>query len=257
MGKPRTAECWPRSDPRPIVAKLVEATFSSWACSWGPGGCFVVCWLVDSLYPPPNWGLERTSRFQRWHRPSKDLFRGVVSGVWRFFFFFFFFFFVRTTIVASLDWQQDVQCSKVRLLAERSWTDDMQGPWAFPSNVRSLRAGRPHNLPQVRFLSLQVFVMYCANATTKPVLARTSTSVPRTRSSNSFLELVPRIVQRICLHSDTHRQSHWKGSYDHSADSFSQSPMFSATRSPKQASEGAQKKHPNKESISINYSCRS
>ena len=36
------------------------------------------------------------------------------------FFFFFFFFFVRTTIVASLDWQQDVQCSKVRLLAERS-----------------------------------------------------------------------------------------------------------------------------------------
>ena len=54
------------------------------------------------------------------------------------------------------------------------------------------------------------------------------------RSSNSFL------VQRICLHSDTHRQSHWKGSYNHTADSASQSPMRSATRSPKQASEGAQ-----------------
>ena len=100
-------------------------------------------------------------------------------------FFFFFFFFVRTTTVASLDGQQDVQCSKVRLLAERSWTDDMQGPWAPPSNVRDLRAGRPHNLPQVRFLSRQVFVTHCANATTKAVLARMSTSIPRTRSSFS------------------------------------------------------------------------
>ena len=58
------------------------------------------------------------------------------------------------------------------------------------------------------------------------------------RSSNSFL------VQRICLHSDTHRQSHWKWSCDHTADSFSQSPMLSATRSPKQASEGAQNQTP-------------
>ena len=33
-------------------------------------------------------------------------------------------------------------------------------------------------------------------------------------SSNSF------ISQRICLHSDTHRQSHCKGSCDHTADSF-------------------------------------
>ena len=82
----------PLNDDRaPIVAKLVEATFSSWACRWGPGGCFVVCWLVDSLYPPPNCGLERTSRFQRWHRPSKDLFRGVVKRRLAFFFFFFFF----------------------------------------------------------------------------------------------------------------------------------------------------------------------
>ena len=28
-------------------------------------------------------------------------------------------------------------------------------------------------------------------------------------------------VQRICLHSDTHCQSHWKWSYNHTADSFS------------------------------------
>ena len=183
----------PLNDDRaPTVVKLVEATFSSWACSWGPGGCFVVCWLVDSLYPPPNCGLERTSYFRRWHRPSKDLFRGVVSGVRRFFFFFF----GRTTIVASLDGQQDVQCSKVHLLAERSWTDDMQRPWASPSNVGGLRPGRPQNLPQVRFLSLQVFVTYCANATTKPVLARTSTFVPRTRSSfSAFAFTVTHIVK--------------------------------------------------------------
>ena len=57
--------------------------------------------------------LERTSRFRRWHRLSKHLFCGVVSGVWRFFFF------VRATIVASLDGKQDVQCSKVHFLAAR------------------------------------------------------------------------------------------------------------------------------------------
>ena len=80
--------CAPLNDDRvPIVAKLVEATFSSWACSWGPcRWLFVVCWLLDSLYPQPNCGLERTFRFRSWHRPSKDLFRGVVGGVWRFFF---------------------------------------------------------------------------------------------------------------------------------------------------------------------------
>ena len=149
MGKLRTAEWWPRSDRgqagRSNFFKLRPAA----------GGQVVVLSFAGGLtlsaanYPPPNCGLERTSRFRRWHRPSKDL----VSGVWRFFFF------VRTTIVASLDGQQDVQCSKVHLLAEKSWTvDDMQGPWASPSNVRGLRPGRPHNLPQVRFLSLQVFV---------------------------------------------------------------------------------------------------
>ena len=53
-----------------------------------------------------------------------------------------------------------------------------------------------HNFTQVRFLSLQVFVTYCANATTKPVLARTSTSVPRTRSSfSTFAFTVTHIVK--------------------------------------------------------------
>ena len=99
------------------------------------------------------------------------------------------------------------------------------------SAVSDLDVPTTYLVPQVRFLSLQVFVTaYCANATTT---AGVGTNVD-IRSSNSFL------VQRICLHSDTHRQSHWKRSYDPTADSFSQSPMLSATRSPKQASEGAQ-----------------
>ena len=65
-------------------------------------------------YPPPNCGLERNSRLRRWHRPSKDLFRGVISGVWRFFFFF-----VGTAIVASLNGQQDVQCSNCTVCLKR------------------------------------------------------------------------------------------------------------------------------------------
>ena len=67
----------------------------------------------------------------------------------------------------------------------------------------------------------------------------------RSSKSNSFL------VQRICLHSDRHRQSHWKGSYDYTADSFSQSPMLSATRSLKQLRKARRTKKENKESISI------
>ena len=67
------------------------------------------------------------------------------------------------------------------------------------------------------------------------------------RSSNSFL------VQRICLHSDTHSQSHWKGSYDHAADSFSQSPGPCSRRRDCRSKlrKARRTKHPNKESISI------
>ena len=53
-----------------------------------------------------------------------------------------------------------------------------------------------HNWAQVRFFSLQVFVTYCANATTKPVSARTATSVPQTRSSfSTFAFTVTNIVK--------------------------------------------------------------
>ena len=207
-------------------AKLVKATFSSWACSWGPG-CFVVCWLVDSLYPPPNCGLERTSRIQRWHRPSKDLFRGMVSGVWRFFFFFFF----------LLEHHRRIS----------RWT-------AGCAVLKSAPSGRGADRRHARALSVS-FERPLSPSWTSPqltslkcvswVFKSLSRTVRMPQQSRCWHERRhPFLVQRICLHSDTHRQSHWKGSYDHTAESFSQSPMLSATRSPKQASEGAQNQTP-------------
>ena len=67
-------------------------------------------------------------------------------------------------------------------------------------------------------------------------------------SSNSFL------AQRSCLHRDTHLQSHWKGSYDHTADSFSSHPVSESRRRDRQSKEGAQNQFENKESISIQLS---
>ena len=147
----RTAEWWPRSDR----GQAGRSNFFKLSLQLGARWLF--CRLLTG-------GLTLSAaKLRTWENISlptlaptlKRFFGGVVK---RRLAFFFFFFFGRTTIVASLDGQQDVQCSKLRLLAERSWTDGMQGPWASPSNVRCLRAGRPHNLPQVRLLSLQVFV---------------------------------------------------------------------------------------------------
>ena len=236
MGKPRTAEWWPRSDR----GQAGRSNFFKLSLQLGARWLF--CRLLTG-------GLTLSAaKLRTWENISLPTLAPTLkrsfswSGKRRLAFFFF----ARTTIVASLDWQQDVQCSKVRLLAERSWTDDIQGPWALasPSNVRGLLAGRPHNLPQVRFLSLQVFVtpvLYeCHNK------AGVGTNVD-IRSSNSFL------VQRICLHSDTHRQSHWKlkgatttlpipsPSHPCSRQRVRRSKLRKARRT----------KHPNKESISI------
>ena len=73
----------------------------------------------------------------------------------------------------------------------------LQGPWASPSNVCGLRPGRPHNLPQVRFLSLQVFVARTVRMPQQRLVsARTSTSVPRTRFSfSAFAFTVTHIVK--------------------------------------------------------------
>ena len=96
----------------------------------------------------------------------------------------FFFFFVRPTIVASPDGQQDVQCSKVHLLAERTWTDDMQGPWASPLNVRA-----------VSDLDVPTTYHKCVSCVFKS-LSRTvrmpQQSRCRQKRRHPFLELVPR-----------------------------------------------------------------
>ena len=112
----RTAHPGPplNDDRAPIVAKAKQF----FKLSLQLGGQVVVLsfayWWTH--YPPPNCGLEGFSRHQRSHRPSRDLFRRVVSGVWLFFVSFFFF--VGITIVASPDGQQDVQCFEVQLLVD-------------------------------------------------------------------------------------------------------------------------------------------
>ena len=121
------------------------------------------------------------------------------------------------------------------------------------TSIRGLRPGRPHNLPQVRFLCLQVFVTYCANATTKPVSARTSTSV---------LELVPR---------SAHLPSHITGTHivklkvtgngaTTTLPILSRSPSHPCSRRRDRRSKlrkARRTKHENKESISnYRYSCR-
>ena len=83
-------------------------------------------------------------------------------------------------------WQREAEpttCKGPERLLQTSAVSELDVPTTY------------HNFTQVRFLSLQVFVTYCANATTKPVLARTSTSVPRTRSSfSAFAFTVTHIV---------------------------------------------------------------
>ena len=220
----------PLNDDRaPIVAKLFEATFWSWACSWEARWLF--CRLLTG-----GLTIRRQTADLRGHLasdvgtdPQKIFFVEwyAACGV-------FCFFLVRTTIVESLHGQQDVQCSKVHLLAETSWTDDKcKGPGLSVSfeRPRSPTWTSPQ-LTTSAFLessSLCHVLCECHNK------AGVGTNVD-IRSSNSFL------IQRICLHSDTPRQSYCKESDDYTADSFSQSesPMLSATRSPKQASEGAQ-----------------
>ena len=236
---PSWASRAPLNDDRArIVAKLVEATFSSWACIWQPGGCFVVCWLVDSLYPPPNCGLERTSRFQRWHRPSKDPFRGVVGGVWRFLLFFF----VRTTIIASLDGQQDVQCSKVRLLAGRSWPTTCKGP------ERLLRTSA------VSELDVPATYHKCVSWVFKS-LSRTVRMPQQSRCWHErwhlFLELVPRSAH---LPSQWHTSSKSLERELCTTTLQSPSPSHPCSRRRDRRSKlrkARRTKHPNKESIEI------
>ena len=246
MGEPRTAEWWPRSDRsrRSSWSKqLVEATFSSWACSWGPRWLFcrlltgglTIRQLTAALreHLPSDVGTDREKIFfVKWYAV-------LVFGV-------FFFFFIRTTIVASLDDCDSSMCSVQKCTFwQRGAEPTCKGPERLfrtsDLDVPSLR------LTTSAFLECSsLFVTYCANATTKEV--RRSARIRR----HPFLELVPR---------SAHFLSQWrtssescKGSYDRTADSFSQSPMLSATRSPK-SSEGAQWRNTRKKN-QYRYSCR-
>ena len=84
-----------------------------------------------------------------------------------------------------------MQCSKVHLLAAREELNRRHAR-ALSVSFERLRPGRPHNLPQVCFLSLQVFVTaYCANATTAGV----GTNVAVRSSFSAFAFTVTHIVK--------------------------------------------------------------
>ena len=179
---------------------------------------------MDSLYPPPNCGPVRTSRFRRWHRSWKDLFCGVVSGAWRFVFF------VRATIVHRRISRWTAGCAVLK--SAPSGREELNRRHARALSVsfefespRSPTWTSPQLTTSAFLESLSLYHVLCECH---------NNGQCRHERRHPFL------VLRICLHSDTHRQSHWKGSCDHTANSSSQSPMLSATRSPKQASEGAQ-----------------
>ena len=135
-------------------------------------------------YLLPNCGLERNSRLRRWHRLSKDLFHGVKSGVWRSFFFHWNYHRRVSTWTAGCAVFKSAPSGREEL-------NRHVRAMSVSFEIRGLRPGRPHNLPKV-------FVTYCANVTTKPVRrsGRTSTSLPRTRSSfSAFCFTVTHIVR--------------------------------------------------------------
>ena len=186
----------PLNDDRaPLVAKLVEATFSSWACSWGPGGCFVVSWLVDSLYPPPNCELERTSRFRRWHRPSRSF---SWSGKRRLAFFFS----VKATLVTSRMSRWTAGCAVLKSAPSGSQRGAEPTTCKGPERLLRTSAVSDLDVPTTyhkcvsrvfKSLSLRTVRM----PQQRPVSARTSTSVTRTRSSFSAFALTETHIVKV------------------------------------------------------------
>ena len=139
------------------------------------------------------------------------------------------FFSVRATIVASLDGQQDVQCSKSHLLAAR---EELNRRHARALSVSFERPRSPTwTSPQLTASAFLESSSLCHG-----VLCECHNNGRyRHERRHPFLELVPRSATHIVKVTGKRAICN-----DHTADSFSQSPMLSATRSPKQASEGAQ-----------------
>ena len=85
---------------------------------------------------PPQTAVftDRTFRLRLRFRPSKDSFREVVSGVFELAFLFF----VGTTIVVSLDGQQDVQFLFQKCTSREELNRDVRA-----LNISFERAGYP------------------------------------------------------------------------------------------------------------------
>ena len=218
-------EWWPCSDrgqgSQAGRGESVEATFSS--CSW------LLCILPELIVEATGLAVHRKLRsLLPEHFASYFVFdREKILFVkwwaaclcWRFFF-------VGTTIVVSLDGQQDVQFSKGHLPAERNWTDICKGPehllWTCGI------PGVPTD-PQMRLLTwvLKSLSPTGADATKQSQCAGLGgTDNP---FSNSLLS--------AHLPSQWHTSSepHCKVSSENTADSFFVHGMLPARRSPKQA----------------------
>ena len=208
MGKPRTAEWWPRSDR----GQAGRSNFFKLSLQLGARWLF--CRLLTGGF------TLSAAKLRTWENISLPTLAPTLkrsfswSGKRRLAFFF------------SLELPSSHLQMDSRMCSAQKCTFWQRGAEPTTCKALSVSFERPRCLtwtsPQLTtsaFLessSLCHVLCECHNK------AGVGTNVD-IRSSNSFL------VQRICLHSDTHRQSHWKGSFD-TADSFSQSPMLSAAR---------------------------
>ena len=194
----------PLNDDRaPIVAKLVEATFSSWVCSWGPGhGLF--CRLLTG-------GLTLSAaKLRTWENISlptlaptlKRSFSWSGKAAFGVFFFFFFFFFFLLELPSSHLQMDSRMCSaqKCAFWQRGAEPTTCKGPERLLSRTSAVsELDVPTTYHKGAFLesstwSLCHVLCECHNK------AGVGTNVD-IRSSNSFL------VQRICLHSDTDTSS--------------------------------------------------
>ena len=167
--------------------------FQAEPAAGGTGGCFVVSWLVDSLYPPPNCGSWENISLPTLAPTLKRSFSW--SGKRSLAFFFF-----SLELPSSHLWMESRMCSAQKCTfwqLERSWTDDIQGPERLlrTSAVSDLDVPTTyHKCVSWVFKSLSLRTVRMPQQ--RPVSARTSTSVPRTRSSfSAFAFTVTHIVK--------------------------------------------------------------
>ena len=223
MGKPRTAEWWPRSDR----GQAGRSNFSV-KLSLQLGARWLFCRLLTGGLTLSAAKLRTTENISLpTLAPTLErFFRGVVSGVGVFFFFL--------ELPSSHLQMNSRMCSAQKCAF---WQRGAE-PTTCKGHERFLRTSAVSALDvPTTYHKCVSWVTYCANATTKPVLARTSTSVPRARSSfSAFAFTVTHIVKgattTLPIPSPSHPCSRQRDS---------RSKLRKARRT----------KHENKESISI------